>query len=194
MCSTLISLTAPHFFSSFPPSSPCERVQPVTWTPLNGESAPSWISCPRDFRKHRSHTWSYFRKSFYFKEEGGVLLFAAHQLLSGLWLYDGSRCSQTVEKPVRSTLQPGIMNPGSRSLKFVILTALQALCVSLWLCGGVLSTSAEGKTWGWQIYFAFPAKIKDACAKVLNVLFSWLFPLVTLKKKLLFASFIWRLS
>ncbi|XP_029384136.1 disintegrin and metalloproteinase domain-containing protein 12 isoform X2 [Echeneis naucrates] len=36
------------------------------------------------------------------------------------------------------------MNPGSRSLKFVILTALQALSVSLSVCDSLLSTSAQG--------------------------------------------------
>lgn len=61
-------------FFFFLPVRACS--QPVTWTPLNGESARSWISCPRDFRKHRSHTWSYFRKSFYFKEEVGEGVFA----------------------------------------------------------------------------------------------------------------------
>lgn len=150
MCSTHISLTAPHFFFSFytPPLPPVSACSPWLGHLWMGkvrrlESAVLGIS------ESTAHTLDHISGSrFIFKGGGGVLLFAAHQLLSGLWLYDGSRCSQTVEKPVRSTLQPGIMNPGSRSLKFVILTALQALCVSLWLCSGVLSTSAEGKTWG----------------------------------------------
>lgn len=118
----------------------------LTWTFVNG----SWISCPRDFLKHRSFTWSYFRKWVLF---WGVAL--AYQLLLDCMMV----ALQWTSWPVPSTLQPGIMNLWS--LKFVILTALQALSVAL--CDSVLSTSAEGKRRGCIFPFLLKA-FKDLCA------------------------------
>lgn len=86
--------------------------------------------------------------TFFFFLEVLVVLVAgwvspAHQLLAD-W-----DCMMVAPQwnnwPVPSTLQPGTMKPGNRTLKFVILTALQAVSVFMSACDGLLSGSAEGK-------------------------------------------------
>lgn len=102
-----------------------------TWTSVNGESAPGWISCPRDFLQRPSHARSYFSHFiFCFLLRGWEACASAV-----VGLCDG--CAAV--KQLDSHVQPGIMNLWS--LKLVLLTALQALCTSV----PVLSRSAEGK-------------------------------------------------
>lgn len=119
--------------------------------------------------KRRSYTWSYFRKSLIILGGGGGGCAFAHQLLVDCTMV----ALQWNSWPVPSTLQPGTMNPGNRTLKFGIVTALQALSVLISVCDSLLSRSAEGKRW-WRgedanFCFLFSCYIKDPCPKV-NIL------------------------
>lgn len=135
-------------FLPFSPLTSC-AMRLLTWTPLRGESARSWASCRRGFPESVAHILDHISGShffFFFFLEVLVVLVAgspAHQLLAD-W-----DCMMVAPQwnnwPVPSTLQPGTMKPGNRTLKFVILTALQALSAFMSACDGLPSGSAEGK-------------------------------------------------
>lgn len=139
----------------------------LTRASLNGGKCSGVDSAvARDFPKHRSHTWSYFRKWFLFC--GGASCTSA---VGGLRLYDGCAAAVSAVGQSRPRFSRASWIPGAGVWSLWFWQHFR-LCLSLWRCvtarsPDLLKVRGEEEVKVPNLC-CFSCYIKDPCAKVVN--------------------------